>query len=86
LAPFKGTAANSPGEWRSPADDVREVILAQTGNFLGSDIEKIVKEKYPTKVLSATKVSTVLFRLKERGFLRVVAERSGKTGATFAKA
>lgn len=66
--------------------EVREVILAQAGNFQGTDIEKAVREKYPAKTIPAAKISTVLFLLKGKGLLKVITERSGKTGATFCKA
>jgi len=66
--------------------EVRDVILAQQGNFQGADIEQTLKEKFPNKVVVDNKVSTVIFRLKAKGLVKVVSERSGKKGATFAVA
>ncbi|MBA3754027.1 MAG: hypothetical protein H0X01_07820 [Nitrospira sp.] len=66
-------------------EEIRQVVLSQEGNFTGQDIDRAVKEIYPTKKLSDSKISTVLFRLKASQLIRVVSPRSGKTGATFAK-
>jgi len=66
--------------------DVREVILAQTGEFTNIEIVTLVKNKFPSKTLAADKVSTGLHNLKAKGLIKVVTERSGKKGAVFAKA
>jgi len=67
--------------------EVQDLILAQEGEFQATDIETAVKAKYPSKKLTATKVSTNLFILhRKKGLLRVVSERSGKKGAVYVKA
>ena len=66
--------------------EVRDVVLSQSGNFQGADIEKTLKILLPKKDINPTKIPTVLFLLKEKGLLKVVSPRSGKTGAIFCKA
>jgi anti-sigma28 factor (negative regulator of flagellin synthesis) len=66
--------------------EVRDVILAQTGNFRGADIEKALKAALPAKTILPTKIPTVLFLLKKQGQLKIASPRSGKMGATFCKA
>lgn len=67
--------------------DIRDVILAQDGEFSAADIEAAVKTKYPSKQLPKTKIPGVLFLLrKDKGLLREVSPRTGKRGAVYAKA
>jgi|SRR5882672_3389028 len=66
--------------------EVRDVILAQPGNFQAADIEKAVKAALPGKSIPESKISTVLFLLAKSGLLRIVIPRQGRTGATYAKA
>ena len=63
--------------------EIRDVILAQPGNFQSTDIEKILTTSLPTKAIPHAKVSAVIFLLKKKGLLKMVKERSGKTGADF---
>ncbi|HZZ42732.1 MAG TPA: hypothetical protein VFE58_07325 [Tepidisphaeraceae bacterium] len=65
--------------------EIRDVVMAQTGDFSGSDIEKAITEKYPSKSVKSTKISTVIFLLKQAQKVKEVTPRSGKTGAIFAK-
>ena len=72
---------------RVTSKEVRDVILAQEGEFQAGDIEAAVKAKYPSKQLPKSKIPTVLFILKkEKGILRQVSEREGSKGAIYAKA
>lgn len=90
----KGRAANQPakpGASKSNGDvvtnkEIRDVILAQEGEFQSSDIEGSVKSKFPSKELPKTKIPSVIFILKGKGLLRQISERSGKKGAVYAKA
>lgn len=66
--------------------EIRDVILAQQGDFQSSDIEAAIKSKFPSKELPKTKIPSVIFILKGKGLLRQVSERSGKKGAVYAKA
>jgi hypothetical protein len=66
--------------------EIRDVILAQQGDFQSSDIEAAIKSKFPSKELPKTKIPAVIFILKGKGLLRQVSERSGKKGAVYAKA
>jgi len=66
--------------------EIRDVILAQEGEFQSSDIEAAIKAKFPSKELPKTKIPSVLFILKKRkGLVREVSPRSGKKGAVYVK-
>lgn len=66
--------------------EIREVILAQGGEFQGNDIEAAVKAKFPAKELSKTKIPTVVFILKQKGFIKEVSPKLGSRPAVYAKA
>ena len=67
--------------------EIRDVILAQEGEFHTSDIEVAVMAKYPSKELRKTKVPQVLFVLKtDKGVLTEVSPRIGKNQAVYRKA
>ena len=66
--------------------EIRDVILSQPGEFQAANIEGIVKDKYPSKILPKTKIPAVLFLLKNKGLVKIVSERSGKRGAVWSKA
>lgn len=82
----KRRAVARDGERMVTSKDIREVVLKQTGDFLGADIEKAVRAAHPGKQMPPNKVANVLFLLKKNGILKIVKERSGKTGATFGRA
>jgi hypothetical protein len=66
--------------------EIRDVVLAQQGEFQASDIEAAIRAKFPSKELRKTKIPSVLFILKtEKGLLKEVSPRSGKKGATYSK-
>lgn len=65
--------------------DVREVVLAQTGNFKTADIVVAVKAKFPQKELPATKIPSGLFELKKKGLIKEISPRAGSTPAVYAK-
>jgi hypothetical protein len=66
-------------------NEIREIILAQTGDFGVAEIEEAVKQKYPTKEFPKDKASVVVFLLKKKGLLKVVSERAGSRPAVYAK-
>jgi hypothetical protein len=66
--------------------DIREAIAGVTGNFGVSDIEKKLKTNFPSKTIRTGSVPTVIFTMKKKGLLKLIAERQGKRGATYCKA
>ena len=85
--PAKNTSAQ---EIKSDAgkvtnEEVRQIVLAQTGNFMGADIERAVKAKYPGKQIIGRKIAAVIFSLKEGGKLKVVTEGVGAKGNVYSK-
>jgi len=66
-------------------DQIRETISAAPGNFQASDIEKTLKTNFPSKALRANAIYKVIFSMKSDGLLKLVAERQGTKGATYAK-
>lgn len=66
--------------------DIREVVLATTGEFEGNQIEKAVREKFPGKEIYKTKVPSVIFNLKEAGLIRLVSPKIGSKPAVYVKA
>jgi hypothetical protein len=67
-------------------NEIRELVLARAGEFSSSDIFSALKEKYPTKTLSKTKVPTVLFILKGKGLVKEVSPKAGSKPAVYSKA
>ena len=65
--------------------EIRDVILAQQGEFHTADIVAAVKTKLPSKGLPTTKIPSMIFSLKDKGILREVSPRSGKKQAVYAK-
>ena len=87
------TAAN--GSSNEPANngdsitfkEIRDVILAQEGQFSKADIDAALREKFPLRKVPKTKVPSVIFILKkDKGLLREVTPRSGKKAAIYTKA
>ncbi|HTV62709.1 MAG TPA: hypothetical protein VMH30_09085 [Verrucomicrobiae bacterium] len=66
--------------------EIRDIVLAQTGEFKAADIEALIKAKFPSKDLPGDKIPVVIFLLKKKGLLKVVAERVGRTPAVYTKA
>jgi hypothetical protein len=66
--------------------EIREVILAQTGQFKAADIEDAVKAKFPSKTLTKDKIPTVVFLLKKKGLLNVISVKAGSRPAVYSKA
>jgi len=67
-------------------DQIRNVVFAMQGNFKITDVDLALRKQLPGKTLKSGALPTTLFLLKKKGFLRVVTERSGKTGAVYTKA
>lgn len=67
---------------------VREAIfqIAAKGEFSAADVEGALTEGFPKKEVRHGAIATQLFTLSKKGLLRMVAERSGSKGATYAKA
>jgi hypothetical protein len=65
--------------------EIRDVILAQGGEFQGIEIESAIKAKFPTKHLPKTKIPTVVFILKRKGLIKEVSPKSGSRPAVYAK-
>lgn len=84
-APANGTEVK-PEAQKVTNEEIRDVALAQQGNFKTSDIFVSVKAKFPQKEVPATKIPTVLFALKEKGLIKEVSPRNGSTPAVYAKA
>jgi hypothetical protein len=80
--PFVAPAA---GHDNITNDEIRQIVLAQPGNFQNSDIWKAINAKHPNKLIPQSKVSTVLYLLKGEKKIKVVTERNGKIGAVFCK-
>ncbi len=66
--------------------EIRDVVLAQKGEFKAGDIEAAIKTKFSSKTLPAAKIPTVIFLLKKKGLLKMVSGRVGRTPAIYAKA
>jgi hypothetical protein len=66
--------------------EIRDLVLAQDGEFQASGVEAAIKAKFPSKELPKTKIPSVLFILKKKGILNEVSARSGKKGAVYSKA
>jgi hypothetical protein len=66
--------------------EIREIVLAQEGEFQNSSIEAIVKAKYPSKELPKSKIPTVIFILKKKGLVKELSPKSGSKPAAYAKA
>jgi hypothetical protein len=66
--------------------DIREVILSQDGQFQSSGIEAAIRAKFPSKELSKTKISTVIFILKSKGLLKEITPKAGSRPAVYVKA
>lgn len=88
--PAKSSKADKHGaeshEAAFSASEIRDAIFARSGNFKAIDVEQDLKGKLPSKVIKNGGLATILFGLKKKGFLKVVAERSGSSGATYCKA
>jgi len=66
--------------------EIKEVISGINGNFQASDVEKLVRQRFPSKVLPAGAISTVLYWLKNtKRSLKMVSERQGAKGAVYSK-
>ena len=78
LAGFKSNAVTN--------NDIREVVLSQEGEFQSSNIEGLVKAKFPGKELPKAKIPTVIFILKKKGLLKEVSPKAGSRPAVYAKA
>lgn len=66
-------------------DEVRNAIAGTNGNFQVSDIEKSIQSNFPSKTLYAGQVPAVIFALKKKGAIKMIAERQGKKGAIYCK-
>jgi len=66
-------------------DQIRDVIFKYDGNYGAADIEKKLADTFPGKSIRNGAVSTLLYKLKEDGFIRIVTERQGKKGAQYCK-
>ena len=67
-------------------NDIRDVVLAQDGEFTGANIESAIKVKFPSKELPKTKIPAVLYILKGKGLLTEVSKGAGKKGGVYRKA
>ena len=76
-------SAESESDNAATNKEIREVVLAQNGNFKVNDIEGVIRSAYPAERSQNKKISTVIFILKQKGLVKVVTERSGKTGRRF---
>lgn len=66
-------------------DQVRDMIFKMDGNFTNADVEKKLKEAFPSKAVRDGQIGTEIFKLKKKGFIRIVAERRGSVGATYTR-
>jgi hypothetical protein len=79
-----GASSEATGEGETITNqDIRNAVAIQPGEFQGSDIEKAIRDKFPSKIIPTTKIPTVLFLLKKEGVIKIATPRSGKKGATF---
>jgi hypothetical protein len=67
-------------------EEVRDAIFSMSGEFSKADVEKKLKEKFPTKSPRDTQIAVEIFKLKKKGFFRTVGERRGSVGAVYVKA
>jgi hypothetical protein len=65
--------------------EIRDVILEQTSEFQGSDIQSLVEKKFPTKEIPPTKVPSVVFILKNKGLIKEVSPKVGSKPAVYIK-
>ena len=86
IAKKQNKTANLIEAARVTNKEISDVILSQTGQFQGSDIEAAIKVKFPSKELPKSKTPTVLFILKKKGLVKEASPRSGKRGAVYIKA
>ena len=73
------------GQIRVTNAEIRDIVLAQQGEFKTSEIVAAVKAKYPTKELPEPKAPQMIFNLRKKGFLKEVSPRNGTTQAVYAK-
>src|SRR5207245_1861015 len=57
--------------------DIRQIVLGFTGNFQSADVDRLVREKLPSKTLSPTAIPTVIFTLRKKQLIKIVSERRG---------
>ena len=67
-------------------EQIRDAINATTGNFMASDIEKVLKTNFPSKTFRTGALPNLIFTMKAKRLLKLVAERQGNRGATYCKA
>ena len=79
-----GAPENGPADLVTN-DQIRECIFKMEGNYGSADVEKKLKESFPGKGVRTGAISTLLFKLKEDGFIKVISERKGKKGARYSK-
>ncbi len=66
--------------------EIRDIINSIDGNFQASDVEELVRQRFPSKTLPSGAIPTVLYWLKnKKGSLRMVSERQGAKGAVYGK-
>lgn len=85
----KTTPANEPSQEAKNLvtnQEIRDVILEQSGEFQSGDIKTAIKTKFPSKELPDTKIPTVVFILKTKGFIKEVSPKIGSRPAVYAKA
>ena len=79
------TSANTGGLNYFTNKEIRSIIDATTGNFQAIAIEKALRANFPSKILYAGQIPAVIFALKKKGVLKMVAERQGQKGAIYCK-
>lgn len=66
-------------------DEIRAAVDKITGDFRADDVEKALKTAFPSKEVKRGYIPAVIFALKGKGKLKIVAERQGNKSATFCK-
>ena len=82
----KGAAQqNKPDADYFTNDEIREAVFSMSGSFQASDVEKELKSRFPSKQFRENALPMLIFKLKKKGFIKMVSERQGNQGAKYAK-